>query len=84
MLYIDPFSKYRQPDLFKLADPSQLNPLEVQASAAGLFYVKHYNGGDVGVYGYGAGVAMATLDALKLFGATVSRGLRLLVLYRTG
>ncbi len=44
------------------------HPLEEQARAAGLNFV--YLGGTVACLGNGAGLAMATMDAVKLFGGT--------------
>ncbi len=55
-----------------LADRTQIHPLELQASDAKLFYVKK-SGGKIGMYGYGAGVAMATMDALAVAGGKVIR-----------
>ncbi len=59
---------FRHPDLAKLRDPSQQDPLERRASEAGLAYVK-LDGGRVGCMVNGAGLAMATMDITKTAGA---------------
>lgn len=70
-LYIDPFALYRQPLLAALADQSQTCELELEAAKGKLFYVKKYDG-DIACFGFGAGVAMSTMDALAVFGGRVS------------
>ena len=70
----DDFALYRQPSNLTITD-TQLedeHPLERMAKAAGLFYHKSRAGGNVGAYGYGAGVAMSTMDALVAVGGRVS------------
>lgn len=59
---------FRHPDLAKLRDPSQQDPLERRASEADLAYVK-LDGGRVGCMVNGAGLAMATMDITKTAGA---------------
>lgn len=66
-VHIDPFALYRQPKLAELAKTEKLHPLETQAAAGKLFYVKH-DGGNIGCFGYGAGNGMATLDVLAVKG----------------
>lgn len=68
---VDDFAAYRQPTLKDSEDTSILHPLEVQARKAGLFYHKVEGGGNIGCYGYGAGVAMSTMDALVAAGGAV-------------
>jgi succinyl-CoA synthetase beta subunit len=50
----------------ELRDSSQEDPLEVEASEAGIAYVKL--DGNVGCMVNGAGLAMATMDIIKLYG----------------
>jgi succinyl-CoA synthetase beta subunit len=57
---------HRHPDLRELRDPTQEDPLEVEASRAGLSYVKL--DGSVGCLVNGAGLAMATMDMILLAG----------------
>lgn len=59
---------FRHPDLAKLRDPNQQDPLERRASEADLAYVK-LDGGRVGCMVNGAGLAMATMDITKTAGA---------------
>ncbi len=56
----------RHPDLRALRDPGQESPLETRAAALGLSYVKL--DGSVGCMVNGAGLAMATMDAVRLAG----------------
>jgi succinyl-CoA synthetase beta subunit len=58
---------YRHPDIAALRDISQENPLEVEASKYNLNYIKLK--GNVGCMVNGAGLAMATMDLIKLAGA---------------
>lgn len=67
----DDFALKRQPDLRALEDDSLIHPLERQARQHGLFYHKSRTGGNIGCYGYGAGVAMSTMDALVAAGGKV-------------
>ena len=59
---------FRHPDLAKLRDPNQQDPLEQRADKADLAYVK-LEGGRVGCMVNGAGLAMATMDITKAAGA---------------
>ena len=56
----------RHQDVAQLRDSSQEDPLEVKASEIGVNYVKI--GGSVGCLVNGAGLAMATMDMIKLAG----------------
>jgi len=47
-------------------EEAELTPQELQAQKSGLAYVKL--DGDVGIIGNGAGLVMATLDAIQLYG----------------
>jgi succinyl-CoA synthetase beta subunit len=58
---------FRHPECAALRDVSQENPLEVEASRYNLNYIKL--GGSVGCMVNGAGLAMATMDLIKLAGA---------------
>ena len=59
----DDFGLYRS-NLKELADAAKVHPLETQAEAGRLFYHKSREGGNIACYGYGAGIAMSTMDAL--------------------
>ncbi|MCS6968573.1 MAG: ADP-forming succinate--CoA ligase subunit beta [Cytophagales bacterium] len=63
---LDDNALFRHPDLAALRDLSEEEPLEIEASAAGLNYVKL--DGNVGCMVNGAGLAMATMDMIKLSG----------------
>jgi succinyl-CoA synthetase beta subunit len=56
---------YRHPELRELRDFDEEDPLEVEASKYGLNYIK-LEGGNVGCMVNGAGLAMATMDIIKL------------------
>ncbi|MCE8007490.1 malate--CoA ligase subunit beta [Aestuariivita sp.] len=57
---------YRRPDVAALRDPSQEDPREAMAADHGLAYVGL--DGDIGCIINGAGLAMATMDMIKLSG----------------
>jgi succinyl-CoA synthetase beta subunit len=57
---------YRHPDIKDLRDTSEEAPLEVEASKYSLNYIKL--DGNVGCMVNGAGLAMATMDIIKLAG----------------
>lgn len=57
---------FRHPDVAALRDLSEEEPSEVQAAEAGLSYVKL--DGNIGCLVNGAGLAMSTMDAIKLHG----------------
>ena len=58
---------YRHPDILALKDPNEEDPIETEASKHGLAYIKL--DGAIGCMVNGAGLAMATLDIIKLYGA---------------
>ena len=58
---------FRHPELLEFRDPQQEDPLEKQAGEYNIAYVKL--DGDVGCMVNGAGLAMATMDIIKLSGA---------------
>ena len=57
---------FRNPDIKKLRDLSEEDPLEIEASKHGLSYIKL--DGNIGCMVNGAGLAMATMDIIKLYG----------------
>jgi succinyl-CoA synthetase beta subunit len=58
---------YRHPDIVELRDVSEEDPAEVEASKYDLNYVKL--DGEIGCMVNGAGLAMATMDIIKLYGS---------------
>jgi succinyl-CoA synthetase beta subunit len=58
---------YRHTEMKELRDLDEEDPLEVDASKHGLNYIK-LEGGNVGCMVNGAGLAMATMDIIKLAG----------------
>ncbi|MEM7551736.1 MAG: ADP-forming succinate--CoA ligase subunit beta [Bacteroidota bacterium] len=63
---LDDNALYRHKDLAELRDISEEDPLEVEAGRSGLNYIKL--DGNVGCMVNGAGLAMATMDIIKLSG----------------
>ena len=63
---LDDNALYRHKELAELRDVSEEDPLEVEAGKSGLNYVKL--DGNVGCMVNGAGLAMATMDIIKLSG----------------
>ena len=58
---------YRHPDILELKDTNEEDPAETEASKYQLSYIKL--NGTIGCMVNGAGLAMATLDIIKLYGA---------------
>lgn len=58
---------FRHQDIQTLRDPDEEDPLEQKASKFGLSYVKM--DGNIGCMVNGAGLAMATMDIIKLYGS---------------
>jgi len=58
---------YRQPEVEALRDETEEDPAEVEASKSDLAYIKL--DGNIGCMVNGAGLAMATMDIIKLNGA---------------
>ena len=58
---------YRHPDILSLKDFNEENPIETEASKHGLSYIKL--DGKIGCMVNGAGLAMATMDIIKLYGS---------------
>ncbi len=63
---LDDNALYRHPDLAEMRDITEEDPLELEADKVGLNYVKL--DGNVGCMVNGAGLAMATMDIIKLSG----------------
>ncbi len=59
---------FRHPDVVALKDDSETDPLEVRATKANLNYIKL--DGSIACLVNGAGLAMATMDVIKLFGGS--------------
>ncbi len=64
---IDDNALYRHPDIVACRDLDEEDPAEVQASKFDLAYISL--NGNIGCLVNGAGLAMATMDTIKLFGA---------------
>jgi succinyl-CoA synthetase beta subunit len=58
---------FRHPDIREMRDLAEENPLEVEAGKYDLNYIKL--DGEIGCMVNGAGLAMATMDIIKLFGS---------------
>ena len=65
---LDDNALYRHKDLAEMRDESEEDPTEVEAKKVGLNYVKL--DGNVGCMVNGAGLAMATMDIIKLSGGS--------------
>ena len=63
---LDDNAHYRHPGHAELRDPAEEDPLEVEASRHGLSYIRL--DGTIGCMVNGAGLAMATMDIIKLAG----------------
>ena len=57
---------FRHQELLELMDPSEQDPLELEANKYNLNYIRL--NGNIGVMVNGAGLAMATMDLIKLYG----------------
>ena len=57
---------FRQPEILKLRDLDEEDPTEIEASKHDLAYIKL--NGSIGCMVNGAGLAMATMDIIKLYG----------------
>ncbi|KAK1290705.1 hypothetical protein QJS10_CPB18g02002 [Acorus calamus] len=67
-LNFDDNAAFRHKDIFSLRDSSQEDPREVAAAKADLNYISL--DGEIGCMVNGAGLAMATMDIIKLHGGT--------------
>jgi succinyl-CoA synthetase beta subunit len=63
---IDDCARFRLPDLFAQESTDDLHPREVEAAKANLNYIQM--NGNIGCLVNGAGLAMATMDIIKLYG----------------
>jgi succinyl-CoA synthetase beta subunit len=66
-LNFDDNALFRHPEIVALRDLDEEDPAEVEASKFDLSYISL--GGNIGCLVNGAGLAMATMDTIKLFGA---------------
>ncbi|WP_419252979.1 ADP-forming succinate--CoA ligase subunit beta [Caulobacter sp. ErkDOM-YI] len=66
-LSFDGNALYRHPDIKALRDESEEDPKEIEASKFDLAYIAL--DGEIGCMVNGAGLAMATMDIIKLYGA---------------
>jgi len=57
---------FRRPEILKLRDLNEEDPVEIEASKHDLAYIKL--NGNIGCMVNGAGLAMATMDIIKLYG----------------
>ncbi len=57
---------FRHPEILELRDFSEEDPIEIEASKSDLSYIKL--DGSIGCMVNGAGLAMATMDIIKLYG----------------
>src|SRR5579864_5818124 len=65
-LNFDSNALYRQPDILAMRDLDEEDPAEIEASKFDLSYISLH--GNIGCLVNGAGLAMATMDTIKLFG----------------
>jgi len=65
-LELDDNALFRHKDMEEMEDETQISPLEVEAKKYGLNYIKL--SGNIGCMVNGAGLAMATMDIIKLAG----------------
>jgi succinyl-CoA synthetase beta subunit len=62
----DDNAMFRRPEILELRDLSEEDPAEIEAGKNGLAYIKL--NGSIGCMVNGAGLAMATMDIIKLYG----------------
>jgi succinyl-CoA synthetase beta subunit len=67
-IVLDANALFRHPDLAAMRDVSEEAPAEAEARQRGLSYIKL--DGEIGCMVNGAGLAMATMDLIKLFGGS--------------
>jgi succinyl-CoA synthetase beta subunit len=67
-LNFDSNALFRHPDIVEMRDLDEEDPAEVQASKFDLSYISL--DGDIGCLVNGAGLAMATMDVIKLYGGS--------------
>src|SRR5271169_2306141 len=59
---------FRHPEIASLRDPAEEDPAEIEAGKHGLAYIRL--DGNIGCMVNGAGLAMATMDIIKLYGGS--------------
>jgi len=67
-LNFDSNALFRHPDIVEMRDLEEEDPAEVEASKFDLNYIQL--DGDIGCLVNGAGLAMATMDTIKLYGGS--------------
>lgn len=67
-MVFDDNALYRHPDIKRLFEPDEKEALEATAKERGFSYVRM--DGDIGCMVNGAGLAMATMDMIKLYGGS--------------
>ena len=67
-LTIDDNALFRHPDVVEMRDLDEEDPAEIEASKYDLSYISLE--GDIGCLVNGAGLAMATMDTIKLYGGS--------------
>ncbi len=67
-MVVDDNALFRHPDIEAMRDVEEENPFEVEARKYGISYVKL--DGEIGCMVNGAGLAMATMDIIKLYGGS--------------
>ena len=67
-LSVDDNALFRQSEILSFYDPSQVSPQEAAAKEFDLAYIAMH--GNIGCMVNGAGLAMATMDIIQLFGGT--------------
>ncbi len=65
---LDDNALFRQPEIAAMRDPAEEDPREAEAARFGLNYIQL--DGDIGCMVNGAGLAMATMDIIRLKGAS--------------
>ena len=66
VLAIDDNALFRQPEVLAMREPDEDELIEIDANSKGLSYIKL--DGNIGCMVNGAGLAMATMDMIKLYG----------------
>ena len=66
-MHFDDNALYRHPDIRELNDPDEQDPDEIEAAKHDLSYIPL--DGNIGCMVNGAGLAMATMDIIKLYGS---------------
>jgi succinyl-CoA synthetase beta subunit len=67
-LTVDDNALFRHPDIVEMRDLDEEDPAEIEASKYDLSYISL--DGDIGCLVNGAGLAMATMDTIKLYGGS--------------